>query len=104
MERTRASWRSRTATTPRIGFATTRTSRRRGHMRHIRDYARATLAALAQDPLLAALAGDLSPVRSLQILPHVTFWSNAFQDIIALNLERVRDPRVRAIAQNHYDE
>lgn len=73
-------------------------------MNRIQAYARTRLADLRGEPLFHVLAGDIAASRTLQILPYVTFWSNVFQDIIALNLERVVDPQLRAIVQTHYDE
>jgi hypothetical protein len=73
-------------------------------MNRIQAYARSRLADLPTEPLFHELAGDVSASRTLQILPYVTFWSNVFQDIIALNLQRVVDPQLRSIVQTHYDE
>jgi len=73
-------------------------------MNCIQAYARKRLAPLRDESLFRVLATDISAVRTLQILPYVTFWSMVFQDIIALNLQRVSDPRLRAIVQTHHDE
>jgi hypothetical protein len=73
-------------------------------LKAIQQYARTRLADLADQPFFRTLASDLPPSRTLQILPYVTFWSMVFQDIIALNLARVSDPRLHEIVQTHYDE
>ena len=73
-------------------------------MKLIQAYACTELGALADEPLFRTLAGDPPPARTLQMLPHLTFWSGTFQDITALNLARVTDPVLRAVVGTHHDE
>jgi hypothetical protein len=40
----------------------------------------------------------------LQMLRHLTFWSNTFQDITSLNLARVTDRALRDFVRTHQDE
>jgi hypothetical protein len=73
-------------------------------MIHLQAYAAAQLGELADQALFRTLAADPAPARSLQMLRHLTFWSNTFQDITRLNLARVSDPELRKIVQTHQAE
>ncbi|MES2644118.1 MAG: hypothetical protein V4850_31820 [Myxococcota bacterium] len=73
-------------------------------MRHIQAYAETRHADLVDEPLFRTFASDPPITRTLQILPSLTFWSLAFQDLMALNLRHMRDPTLRAIAETHHHE
>ncbi|MET0342671.1 MAG: hypothetical protein ABW252_16820 [Polyangiales bacterium] len=73
-------------------------------MSRLRDQVRDRFADLAEQPLFHTLAQAGRASRSLQILPHVTFWANVFQDVLVLNLQRIEDPTLKKIAEDHYLE
>lgn len=73
-------------------------------MIRIRSYARERMAELTREPLFRTLAQTEDVSKSLQMLPHLAFWANVFQDLLLLNLQPITDPELKRIIEEHYRE
>ncbi len=55
-------------------------------------------------PFFSRLCNDQSGQAAAKFAPRLVFWVMAFQDVLRLNEQRVRDPRLRKIARHHRAE
>jgi hypothetical protein len=73
-------------------------------MQRIHDYVDVRFSDLGSQPVFQRLAADEPAATTLQVLPHLTFWSMVFQDILVLNAARVETAALRDILSTHGSE